>query len=264
MSNAQKHSGAGSGSIVVITAGGPYPWVIINALTARFPDLVVLQEQPESKTAFLRRRARKLGWFIALGQFITMALSRSGKRLSRRREAEIIATHDLRPVPDPAVPVIEVSSANADDTLAVIAAKAPSAVLLAGCRMLSRATLDAMPCPVINYHAGINPAYRGMMGGYWARATSDTAHYGTTVHLVDAGVDTGDILYQAHLMPDPKETMFTDAMAQAAGSRAIVLKALEDAVIGTLKPQTSNLASVQRYHPPIWTYLRLGLLRGVW
>ncbi len=46
--------------VVVVTAGGENPWIMINALAARFDDIVVLQEQPESKSLFLRRRARKL------------------------------------------------------------------------------------------------------------------------------------------------------------------------------------------------------------
>ena len=69
-------------------------------------------------------------------------------------------------------------------------------ILLAGCRLLSRATLAALPCPVLNYHAGISPQYRGMNGGYFALATGDATNFGATVHLVDAGVDTGDVLYQ--------------------------------------------------------------------
>jgi hypothetical protein len=35
--------------IFVITAGGPYPWIIINALSAHFGGVEVALEQPESK-----------------------------------------------------------------------------------------------------------------------------------------------------------------------------------------------------------------------
>ncbi|CCV14505.1 hypothetical protein MESS4_680058 [Mesorhizobium sp. STM 4661] len=53
-------------------------------------------------------------------------------------------------------------------------------VLLAGCRLLSRQTLARMPCPVLNYHAGIAPRYRGMNGGYWALASGDAENFGTS------------------------------------------------------------------------------------
>ncbi|WP_422370958.1 formyl transferase [Hoeflea sp.] len=250
--------------IMVITAGGPYPWVIINALAERFEGVEVALEQPESKALFLRRRARKLGWWQTFGQFLTMTVSRFGKRFARDREAEIVAEHGITTTPSPKVPVTAVSSANGDDCRDLIAATSPDVVFLASCRMLSRKTLAAIPCPVLNYHSGINPKYRGLAGGWWARASGDEANYGTTVHLVDAGVDTGDILYQAFLTPDPRDSLLTDAMIMAAGSRDIAIKAVEDALNRRLEPKTSDLPSVQRYHPPIWTYLRTGVTRRIW
>jgi hypothetical protein len=39
---------------------------------------------------FLKRRARKIGWWQTGGQFLTMTVSRFGKRFVRAREAELI------------------------------------------------------------------------------------------------------------------------------------------------------------------------------
>jgi len=255
---------ASQNKIIVVTAGGAYAWVIVNALANRFDNLEVVLEQPESKSVFLRRRARKIGWFRTAGQFGTMLISRFGKPFAQSRSNEIITSSGAQPELAPEIPVTRVSSANASDCLDLIAAKKPDVVFLAGCRMLSKPTLAAIPCPVINYHSGINPKYRGLAGGWWARATSDHENYGTTVHLVDAGVDTGETLYQAFLTPDPRETLMTDSLAMAAGSREIAVRAVEDALNGNLQTKPSDLPSVQRYHPPIWTYLMTGLSRRVW
>ena len=130
--------------------------------------------------------------------------------------------------------------------------------------MLSQSTLDGIPCPVLNYHAGINPKYRGMNGAYWALATGDAENFGATVHAVDAGVDTGGTLHQAFLTPHPDETLLTDSLAMAAGSREMVVRAVEDTLNGNLRPVTSDLPSVQRFHPPIWTYLATGLTKRIW
>ena len=250
--------------ILVITAGGAYAWIIVNSLASRFANLEVALEQPEPKGLFLRRRTRKLGWLQTAGQFGTMMISRFGKRFAQARCQEIASIDGVRTELSPDVPVTPVSSANGGDCLELISARKPDVVFLAGCRMLSRATLAAIPCPVINYHSGINPKYRGLAGGWWARATGDHENYGTTVHLVDAGVDTGATLYQALLKPDPRETLLTDSLAMAAGSRGIVVRAVEDALNETLEPKSSDLPSVQRFHPPLWTYLRIGLTKGVW
>lgn len=250
--------------ILVITAGGDYAWVVANALASHFDGVEVALEHPESKSVFLRRRARKLGLVQTAGQFLTMTISRFGKRFARKRMQAIVRAGGAETELSAEIPLTRVSSANGADCLALIAERKPDVVFLVGCRMLSKATLAAIPCPVINYHSGINPKYRGLAGGWWARATGDHANYGTTVHLVDAGVDTGGILYQAFLPPDPRESLLTDSLAMAAQSADIVIRAVEDALAGALKPQESSLPSVQRYHPPIWTYLRTGLLKGVW
>jgi folate-dependent phosphoribosylglycinamide formyltransferase PurN len=250
--------------IIIITAGGSYAWVIINALASRFENLEVVLEQPESKSVFLKRRARKIGWLQTAGQFGTMFISRFGKRLAHARTNQIITTNGISAELAPDVPVTNVSSANGRDCLDLISERKPDVVFLVGCRMLSKATLAAISCPVINYHSGINPKYRGLAGGWWARATGDRENYGTTVHLVDAGVDTGDTLYQAFLTPDPRESLLTDSLAMAAGSREIVVRAVEDALEGKLQPKASALPSVQRFHPPVWTYLMTGLLKRIW
>lgn len=255
---------ASQNKIIVVTAGGAYAWVIVNALANRFDNLEVVLEQPESKAVFLKRRARKIGWFQTAGQFGTMLISRFGKRFAQTRSNEIIATSGAQPELAPEIPVSHVSSANARDCLELIAAREPDIVFLAGCRMLSKPTLAAIPCPVINYHSGINPKYRGLAGGWWARATGDHENYGTTVHLVDAGVDTGETLYQAFLTPDPRETLMTDSLAMAAGSRDIAVRAVEDALSGKMQTRSSDLPSVQRFHPPIWSYIMTGLFKRVW
>ena len=117
---------------------------------------------------------------------------------------------------------------------------------------------------VLNYHSGIMPKYRGLAGAGGRAPPDDIDNYGTTVHLVDAGVDTGATLRQAFLTPHQRETLMTDSLAMAAGSREMVTQAVEDVLNGTIAPQSSDLPSMQRFHPPIWTYLSTGLGKGIW
>jgi Formyl transferase len=250
--------------IIGITAGGPYPWIIFNALGEAFGPLIVLVEQPESKVAFLKRRARKIGWLHTGGQFATMMWSRFGKRLAARREADLITEHHLRTTADPAHSIHPVSSVNGGDALDLIARLQPDLVFLAGCRMLSKTTLAAIPCPVLNYHAGINPAYRGMNGGYFARALGDEANFGTTIHRVDAGVDTGGILKQIRIPVDGRDTILTYAMLMAAHSRGIAVEAVREVLDGSAREIMVDLPSRQHFHPPIWSYLWTGITKGVW
>ncbi|OCO99075.1 MULTISPECIES: formyl transferase [unclassified Ensifer] len=257
-------AGKRPGRIVVVTAGGENPWIMINALAARFADITVIKEQPEAKGLFLRRRARKLGWLTALGQLATMIASRFGKRFTRNRAEEILATYKVSGTPEPLIPLTSVSSINDAEAIAQIHALEPDVVFLISCRMLKAGTLTAISCPVLNFHAGINPAYRGLMGGYWARVNGGAENFGATVHLVDAGVDTGGVLYQSRQKPARNDTMHTYPLLQTAASTEIVVAAIEDALAGNLRPVDVAGPSRQWYHPPIWTWLWNGLTRRIW
>jgi methionyl-tRNA formyltransferase len=85
----------------------------------------------------------------------------------------------------------------------------PSVVLVMGTRLIEEDTLRAANAPFVNYHAGITPKYRGVHGAYWARATGDAANCGVTIHFVDTGIDTGAILYQERIVPEPRDNFST-------------------------------------------------------
>lgn len=250
--------------VVVVTEGGPHIWAIVNALADRVGPVSVILEAPESKKRLLLGRARRQGWVSALGQLGTMVLTRLGKRFLAGHAERLIAEERLATEPRQGQAIIHVPSANGPECLKEISSIKPGVVLLAGCRLLSRDTLAEMPCPVLNYHAGIAPKYRGMNGGYWALASGDRANFGTTVHLVDAGVDTGGVLKQARGSAKQGDTIASYALRQAAFSRDICVEAVANALAGRLETINPNLPSKQWYHPTIWFYLWTGLTKRVW
>lgn len=253
-----------SATVVVITAGGPNPAVIINALSRRYPGLQVIQEEPESKSEILRRRARRLGWVNACGQLATMTAAKLLRPLARRRTAAILRTAGLSAVVDPDVPVHPVPSLNDPDCAALVARLEPAAILLVSTRLMNRATLAAMPCPVLNLHAGINPAYRGQMGGYWSLIEDDAANFGATVHLVDEGTDTGGTLYEVRTLPDRGDFIATYPLLLTVSAIDITLQAVDDAVHGRLAPYQPEGPSALRFPPAIWTWLANGIRRRIW
>ncbi|UDL89951.1 formyl transferase [Mesorhizobium sp. PAMC28654] len=251
-------------AIVVVTEGGPHIWAIVNAISDRLGPVSVILETPESKKQLLVKRARRQGWVSMIGQLGTMVLTRLGKRFLAGHAARMIAEQKLRTEPQAGQSIIQIASADSAECLKAIQSIGPGVVLLAGCRLLSRQTLAKMPCPVLNYHAGIAPKYRGMNGGYWALASGDVENFGSTVHLVDAGVDTGGVLRQARGKPQPGDTISSHALRQAAFSRDICIDAVSDALAGRLTTFDPRLPSKQWYHPTIWFYLWTGIKRGIW
>lgn len=62
-------------------------------------------------------------------------------------------------------------------------------------RRIPTAVLDQFRHGVMNIHPSLLPAYRGPAPLFW-QFRENTEAFGVTVHLVDAGLDTGDILAQ--------------------------------------------------------------------
>lgn len=112
-------------------------------------------------------------------------------------------------VPATVVPLDDPARRGEWDTrlAAAIAEECPDLVVSAGfMRLLGPAVLDSCPQRVVNAHPALLPAFPG------AHAVRDALAYGArvtgcTVHVVDAGVDTGPVLAQraVEVRPDDDE-----------------------------------------------------------
>jgi hypothetical protein len=249
--------------IAVLIAGGRLAHMLVNRLEARFGTLLVLKEEPESKLAIVRRRARLIGWRQALGQMAFGLLQRLVQLRSAQRLAAIWHAHGLNPEP-PRSGWQEIGSVDAPACRQALRQFRPDAVVVYGTRIIRWRTLGALAAPFINYHAGINPKYRGQNGAYWARSRADDAHAGVTLHLVDEGVDTGAVLYQAKVTFARDDNIATYQHRQMAVALPLLIRAVEDALAGQLRPRRVNLPSQQWFHPTLWGYLKTGLLTHVW
>ena len=250
--------------IVVLTAGGPLAWSVVNGLIERVGPVTVIEETPESKALIIRRRLRVVGVVATAGQVAFGIWQRLTSRYAEKRLAEIRATHGLDPNAPAGIVVHRVASHNSDGARALLKALDPDVVAVYGTRLLSSKTLAAVDAPFINYHAGINPKYRGQHPAYWALAAGDVDNAGVTIHKVDAGVDTGAILYQARVVFDERDTIATYQTLQAATGIPLFAQALEDVLGGRLKTLSTGLPSHNHLPPTLWRYLWIGLTRGVW
>jgi folate-dependent phosphoribosylglycinamide formyltransferase PurN len=261
--------------VLLLAGPGPSTWIVANALAREHADLTVVIEERESRAVFLRRRARKLGPLTVAGQVLFQLWSKIGAHRADARVREIMDSAGLDDRPMEPGRYRRVASANDPAVVSLIATAGVGVVVVNGTRILSRAFLDAIGAigvPVLNTHAGITPAYRGVHGGYWARARGDMARCGVTVHKVDAGVDTGAVVAQAAIAPGPQDNFFSYPMLQMAAAMPLLLEAVREARNGQLSsgPAARSAArhadgeSRQYYHPTLWGYVATGLRRGVW
>ena len=250
--------------VVVMTAGGLNPTIVVQHLAASGFDIHIILEQPEGKGEITRRRAKKLGLINAVGQLGTMIAARLLRRLANRRVAELLATHGLGSTLPDTVPVHPVTSINAAETRELVDQIAPGAILRVSTRLMSARQLGAMPCPVINLHAGINPNYRGQMGGYWSLREDDAQNFGATLHLVDAGTDTGGTLHEVRTRPEPADFISTYPLLLTISALDITRRSIEDALEGRLAPKTPEGPSALRFPPTLWSWIWCGITRRIW
>ncbi len=250
--------------VVVLTAGGTLGAIIVNGLAERLGPMVVIEEQPEKKSAILRRRMRLNGVAAAIGQAVLGVVLRALTKRYQQRLIEILQSKNLNPTPLSGVTVHHVPSVNSHECQTLLSELQPDVVAVYGTRIISAKTLKSVAAPFINYHAGTNPKYRGQHPAYWARAQHDDENAGVTIHLVDTGVDTGDVLYQAQVSYAADDTIMTYQYVQAAAALPLFARAIEDSWAGRLAPKYVNLPSRQWFPPTLWTYCYVGITRGIW
>ncbi len=253
-----------SSEVLFLTRGNDLGRIAAWQLAATFPGLKIIVEQPVARSRLLRRRLKRLGPLHVAGQMAFMAFARTLHYGSRGRIAEILAQYRLEPRWPEGCERIEVASVNSPECIAAIERLKPRVVLVLGTRIIDRKTLAAITAPLINYHAGITPKYRGIHGGYWAKAEGDLENFGVTVHIVDPGIDTGSVLYQARLTPTTADNYATFPYLQLAAVLPLIERAARDALAGKLNPQSVSLPSRLWSHPTIWSYIAAGLRRGAW
>lgn len=250
--------------LVLLTIDTDIGRIAARRLASRFAGLQIIVEERVSRVSLLRARIKRLGLVRVAGQLAFLAFARVLIRLSQPRVRALKARFGLDDRwPDGAAPR-RVTSVNAPDFIAALKRIDPCAVLVVGTRIIRRDVLEAVPVAFINYHAGITPKYRGIHGGYWAKAERDLDNFGVTVHLVDPGIDTGAVLYQARLRPEPGDNYATFPYLQLAAGLPLLERAAQDALDGRLAPQTVDLPSRLWSHPAIWDYVIAGLTHGAW
>jgi folate-dependent phosphoribosylglycinamide formyltransferase PurN len=233
--------------------------VVYNYLKRYFEiDAVVFETPIPRKKQFLNR-AKRLGYINAISQVIFfLCIAPLIKKFSRKRKTEIFKQYDLDETGPPKEIVKKIRYANTEDGRAVIKDLNPDLIIVNGTRIISKKTLEAVPATFINIHTGITPAFRGVHGGYWAMATGKKDLFGTTVHYVDTGVDTGGIIEQVFVQPPKQDNFYTYPYLQYAAVLPVLKNVIQSFVDGN-KPVAKSPVTAESelwFHPTVFQWLK--------
>ena len=238
---------------------------VFNGLKKHVDFSAVIIEDPPKKINLFQKKLKKLGWLETLGQilFIVFA-SKIIHVLSKRKRKRLL--HELNLDSSQIDPEITcfVESVNSTRSIEILKEINPDLVIVNGTRIIAKKVLNAISGVFINTHVGITPKYRGVHGGYWALVNNDKRHFGVTVHIIDAGIDTGEVLYQKVILPTSSDNFSTYPLLQTAAGIKLVLKVIENGKAGELHPtQSITNESKLWHHPTLWGYLYLRIVKGI-
>jgi folate-dependent phosphoribosylglycinamide formyltransferase PurN len=92
------------------------------------------------------------------------------------------------------IPLVACGTFNDEAVVAAVQEMAPGLVVFTGGGLIRRRFLEVAGRGVVNCHMGLLPHYRGMDVVEWPLVHGRPDLIGFSVHLMDAGIDTGDIL----------------------------------------------------------------------
>lgn len=232
---------------------------VVNSLRTKYSSVYVILENDEPTLKLIKRRMKRLGLMTVIGQLIFMvSVPKLLRRKSKERIREIIEEYNLDLSRDyrENKRTILVNSVNDDRVKRIIQKCNPDIIVVNGTRIISADILSCTDAPFINMHVGITPKYRGVHGGYWAMVNNDPEHCGVTIHKVDEGIDTGEVIRQECIQTIKEDNYVTYPLIQIGVGIRHELEVLDiydkTGKIDAFKP---DLPSKMWSHPTIVQYL---------
>ncbi len=242
--------------VLVIGRKSDSTQILIYELLKSYKSVIWVEERRDDKFKLFAKRISKYGLFMVISQLLFMVYKRVLFKRSRRRVSEILREYVEY---QNSVPIAVFGNINAPDTLGYLESLSFDIVILSGTRILSEDFLKRINKPVVNIHAGITPRYRGVHGGYWALVNKDETHFGSTIHYVDKGIDTGNIISYCFPKVSSSDNFVTYPLLQQKSAAKSICKLIPRIVSN----ESFNICAVNGSklwtHPTIFEYFINGV-----
>lgn len=156
------------------------------------------------------------------------------------------------------IPFIPVENVNTPQFLTLMDEYRPDLLVsMSFNQILKKSIIDYAPHGFINCHAGALPFYRGRNPLNWVLINGES-HFGITVHYVDEGIDTGDIVEQ-RLYPISHTDNYGSLLQRAIKECANVL---HSAILKIAKSEVEVIKQAELH--PVGTYFGIRTIGDEW
>ena len=178
---------------VILCSDEPHHDYLVKTLSKTVNLIAIVREPGRAQRDRARREGRWNDYYYALYH----NLRRAALGLNRYRE-RYFESNSPPPVP-PKYVQLRVHSINSPDVVTLLKAVRPDLVVVMGTSILGGDLLEAAGDNIVNIHGGYLPYYRGNHCFFFALYAEDFDRIGSTIHFVNRGIDTGDII--EHVIP---------------------------------------------------------------
>ncbi|MBL4586297.1 MAG: hypothetical protein JKX84_04460 [Flavobacteriales bacterium] len=142
---------------------------------------------------------------------------------------------------------LEVSTLNSAMAVNTVVKAKPDLCVVLGTSILRSRMISIPKIGTINAHTSILPEYRGSRSEFWQCYNQDYKNVGVTLHFIDKGVDTGNILFQKKQdvdeNPDPNVLRMNNTFAILQNYVAVIQQVL----LGDIEPKKQGKCTTPTY-----------------
>lgn len=103
------------------------------------------------------------------------------------------------------IPKIDGGVLNSEESVKILKEIRPELLFQCGAGIIKRQTFQTARLGMINLHHGIIPSIRGMLSVEWAIRENRPDWIGISLHTINEGIDTGDLIGQARCSIEPDD-----------------------------------------------------------
>lgn len=122
---------------------------------------------------------------------------------------------------------------NSEEFASYIESIRPDIIAVLGSTVIKPKIIAIPSVAMINLHSGLSPYYRGTWSYGWPIVNDDPGYIGATVHHVNAGIDTGDIISQTRPALDPSDDLNSVFLKVITEGIELVADAVERIVVSS-------------------------------
>jgi len=193
----------------------------------------------------------------------------------RERQEQLYFGHDAEFVgdsPQCALRNVEAGRLNTCETVTFLESHGVDTVVVFGTDLIRPPLLSVCPGRMVNLHLGLSPYYRGTATNFYPLLNGESEYVGATIHVIDAGVDSGPILRHARptiVADDKPHTIGCKAIQAGIEAMIAVLERLarDGTIVGVSQWKEPNARLYLRkdYHPrqvvELYRKMESGLIR---